>query len=118
MHAPSKLLYRTILACLAGTATASYAAPPSGTPYFTDPQESHVEDATSRGIQQVNMITCLMNSMRPDALVNQGAYIALVDEAKCDPRARGSSGAASSGNASPTTSYMTATVNSTRTSNA
>jgi hypothetical protein len=117
MHASSKFLHFAIIAALAGTSGAAYAAPPTGTPYFTDPQDSHVEDATSRGIQQVNMITCLMNAMRPDATVNDGAYIALVEETKCDPRARGdSSGSASSSNASQATSYMTATVNSTRAS--
>jgi hypothetical protein len=98
-----------------GVTSLVYAAPPSTSAYATDPQESHVEDATSRGIGQVNMITCIMGAMRADALVNDGAYNALVDMQKCDPDAR-----ASTDNANGTTqasTYATATVDSTRASN-
>src|SRR5689334_12420459 len=69
-------------------AAPSFAAPPANSAYVTDAQHSYVEDATSRGIGQVNMITCIMSAMRPDALVNDGAYIAMVDMQKCDPNAR------------------------------
>ncbi|TMH36003.1 MAG: hypothetical protein E6H58_02835 [Betaproteobacteria bacterium] len=94
------------------------AAPGADSAYRTDLQNSHVEDATSQGINQVNMITCIMSAMRPDALVNTGNYIALVDKNKCDPNARSSSSNSGSDNAgSNTASYMTAVVNSTRTSN-
>jgi hypothetical protein len=118
MHASKKLLSAAIVVALAGSAGAALAAPPAGSPYFADPQQSRVEDATSRGIQQVNMITCLMHAMRPDALVNDGAYIALVDEAKCSPQGGGSSaGSGASSDASQAASYMTAVVNSTRASN-
>lgn len=93
-------------------AGAAFADPPSTSAYATDRQESYVEDATSRGIGQVNMITCIMSAMRPDALVNEGAYNALIDMQKCDPNARGSSD-----NATGASAYATSTVNSTRTSN-
>jgi hypothetical protein len=113
------LLNTAIVVALAGSAGAALAAPPAGSPYYTDPQQSHVEDATSKGIQQVNMITCLMQAMRPDALVNDGAYVALVDESKCSPQGAGNSGgSASSSDASQASSYMTAVVDSTRASNA
>ncbi|HUQ09372.1 MAG TPA: hypothetical protein VM146_03580 [Steroidobacteraceae bacterium] len=107
----------TALGALATFAIAvpAFAVPPANSPYATDAQNSYVEDATSRGIGQVNMITCIMSAMRPDALVNDGAYIALVDMQKCDPNAR-----ASTDNASGTTgatAFATATVNSTRTTN-
>jgi hypothetical protein len=96
----------------------SYAAPAADSAYVTDPQYSHVEDETSKGIGQVNMITCIMSSMRPEALVNQGNYIALVDQAVCDPSSRSSSSNAGSTNAgSQSANYMTATVNSSRASN-
>jgi hypothetical protein len=100
-------------------ASTALAAPPSMSPYYTDLQNSHVEDATSKGIGQVNMITCIMAAMKPDALVNQGNYVALVDEAKCDPDGRSSSGnsGATSDGAQGAASYMTAIVNSSRTSN-
>ena len=91
------------------------AAPPANSPYSTDPQNSHVEDATSRGINQVNMITCIMGAMRADALVNDGAYNALVDMQKCDPEARSSTDNASG--ATQSNQFATATIDSTRTSN-
>jgi hypothetical protein len=72
----------------------SAAAPPAGSAYNTDLQNSHVEDATSKGIGQVNMITCILGALKPDALVNQGNYIALVDEEKCN--AKGGSGSSGS----------------------
>jgi len=91
------------------------AAPPANSPYSTDPQNSHVEDATSRGINQVNMITCIMGAMRADALVNDGAYNALVDMQKCDPEARSSTDNASG--ATQSNQFATATIDSTRASN-
>ena len=94
------------------------AAPGADSAYRTDLQSSHVEDATSRGISQVNMITCFMTAMRPDALVNQGNYIAQVDKNKCDPNARSDSGNSGANNAgSSAASYMSAIVNSTRSTN-
>lgn len=94
------------------------AAPPSASAYYTDPQHSHVEDATSHGIGQVNMIACFMSAMKPDALVNEADYIALVDETKCDPNARSSTSNAGAGSdGAQAASYMTATVNSSRASN-
>src|SRR5262245_25835704 len=111
---PQTLARATLGLALAHGASA-YADPPSTSPYATDPQNSYVEDATSRGIGQVNMITCIMAAMRPDALVNEGPYTALIDQQKCDPQSRGSAGNAN-GNAQAVT-YTTATVDSTRTSN-
>ena len=79
-----RTIFRATLALTAVASGAALADPPATSPYVTDAQSSHVEDATSRGINQVNMITCVMSSMRPDALVNQGPYIALIDQNKCD----------------------------------
>ena len=94
------------------------AAPPAASAYFTDAQTSHVQDATSDSIGQVNMITCVFHSMRPDALVNQGAYVALIDKNKCDAAKASSAGNSSdSSGASQAPEYMTAVVNSTRASN-
>ena len=106
---------RATLALALLKCSAVYADPPAGSAYAIDPQHSYVEDATSRGIGQVNMITCIMAALRGDALVNDGPYNALVDKTKCDPEARSStSNADSTGQSS---SFVTATVNSTRTSN-
>ncbi|MFL6605512.1 MAG: hypothetical protein ACJ8R9_29830 [Steroidobacteraceae bacterium] len=106
------------LVLLAAGSPLAIAAPPAASAYFTDAQTSHVQDATSQSIGQVNMITCVFHSMRPDALVNQGAYVALIDKNKCD--AAKESSAANSGDssgASQAPQYMTAVVNSTRASN-
>ena len=94
--------------------SAAYGAPPSSSAYVVDVQNSHVEDATSEGIGQVNMITCIMAAMRPEALVNKGSYNALIDEAKCEPN--GSSESAAAGVQS--SNFMTAVVEATRASNA
>jgi hypothetical protein len=109
-----------VLSALSLTIAASgaWAAPPANSPYFTDVQTSQVQDATSQSIGQVNMITCVMSSMRPDALVNQGPYIALIDQNKCNAAKQTStsnSGSSSGGTQAP--NYMTAVVNSTRASN-
>jgi hypothetical protein len=115
VHLRPTTLVLALSAALPGLAAA---APGAGSPYRTDAQHTHVEDATSRGVSQVNMITCFMSAMRPDALVNQGNYVALVDQKKCDPETRSSSdnsGSTSGGSNAP--SYMTATVNAARTTN-
>lgn len=103
---------------LAAASTGSMASPPANSPYFTDNQSSQVQDATTQSIGQVNMIACVMSSMRPDALVNQGPYVALVDQNKCDAAKQTST--ANSGSAAGATQapdYMNAVVNSTRSSN-
>jgi hypothetical protein len=102
---------------LAGGATSALAAPPSSSAYASDTQHSYVQDATSDGIGGVNMITCFMNSMRPEALVNQPAYKALVDKNKCDPRARSGTSDGGASGSSSAADYMSAIVKSTRASN-
>src|SRR5216110_3317036 len=115
-----KRTYLPALAALApvlwtAQAPQAFADPPSSSAYATDAQNSHVEDATSRGIGQVNMITCIMGALRPDGLVNEGPYNALIGMQKCDAE-KGSSSDDGSG-ATQATTYVTATVDSTRTSN-
>jgi len=106
------------LAIAAALPMLAAAAPGTSSPYRTDPQHTFVEDATSRGINQVNMITCFMGSMKPAALVNQGNYLALVDKKKCDSQERSSSGnSGSDSSASNAPEYMNAIVNSSRASN-
>jgi hypothetical protein len=104
---------RALLAFALAQSSAALADPPSTSAYAIDAQNSHVEDATSRGIGQVNMITCIMGALRADATVNDGAYNALVGMQKCDPNSHGSGAA----DGSQSSGFVTATVNSTRTSN-
>lgn len=102
--------HATLLSLCVCSALAS-AAPPSNSPYYTDAQTSNVQDATSKSIGQVNMITCIMHAMRPEALVNQPSYNALVDEGKCDQEKRSTTSTVQA------PSYMTSTVTVTRASN-
>jgi hypothetical protein len=103
-----------LFSLLALGSEAALAAPPSTAPYTTDSQFTYVEDATSQSIGQVNMIVCFMSSMRPDALVNQGDYIALVDQNQCDKNHRSSSSNSAPATVGVVRLYMTATVNSSR----
>src|SRR5579871_6627785 len=103
------------LAAALTLSTLAAAAPPAGSPYATDAQNSHVFDETSHAIQQVNTVTCYMSSMRPDLMVNKGNYIALVNQTHCDPNSSASGSAASSGGSSAP-SYQPVIVNSTRAS--
>ncbi|MEO8016272.1 MAG: hypothetical protein ABI769_00525 [Pseudomonadota bacterium] len=111
----TRSLSRASLALVLLHSSFALADPPANSSYITDAQNSHVEDATSRGIGQVNMIACIMGALRPEALVNDGAYNALVGMQKCDSQ-KGSSSDDGSG-ASQATTFATATVNSTRASN-
>ncbi len=107
----SKFLRLNIPVLIGCLPLAAVAAPPATSAYVTDPQSSHVQDETSKEIGQVNVITCYISSMRPDALVNQGPYNALVDKNFCE--AQGGGGSSSN----PSTDYQAAVVDSTRATN-
>jgi hypothetical protein len=93
---------------------------PSTAPYNVDPQNVHVQDATSEGVSQLNMVLCIMSALDAPDLVNAGPYIALVDKNKCDTSSRDSSSNSSStsAGASAAPNYMTAVVDVTRADNA
>lgn len=107
--------HRLALALAAAFPLVAAAAPASDSAYVSDAQNTYVHDASTRGIGVVNMITCLMSALKADALVNQGQYLALVDEAKCSTD-RDSASQSSSTTEAP--SYIQAIVNATRASNA
>jgi hypothetical protein len=115
MSRPSILLL-TVVLVLAGGSIAR-AGIPASAPYFSDAQSSYVQDATSETIGSVNMITCIMSSMSPDALVNQGPYIALIDQNVCDGAKTSASTSGTSASAAQAPNYMTTVVESTRASN-
>ena len=95
--------------------TLAWAAPTSG-PYVTDPTSEYVQDATSESIGNVNMILCIVDAMNisGSGMLNNGAYIALIDINKCQSHGGSSSSSSSSSGASVSTNYMTALVNATR----
>ena len=85
---------------------------PANSPYITDPQNIYVQDDTSQGIANLNMVLCIIGSTSPGDMVNAGPYIALVDLNKCNNKGGGSSSSAGA------TNYATGVVNVTRASNA
>jgi hypothetical protein len=96
-----------------------FATPTAGSPYFTDGQNAYVQDATSEGVAQLNMVLCIMNAMSPADMVNAGPYVALVDKNKCDTsnRASASNSSSTSSGADAAPEYMNAVVNVTRADN-
>lgn len=103
------LLIYTVMGAASGLAAA---APPSTSPYFTDPQNLYVQDETTRGIGSLNMVLCVIGSMDPGDMVNAGPYIALVDMKRCQS-AKGGSSSASAG----ATNFANAVVDVARASN-
>lgn len=54
------------------------AAPTSGA-YTTDPQNEYTADQATREVVQPSQILCYLSNTRPDAMVNKGQYVALID---------------------------------------
>lgn len=103
---------------LAAVPLTALAAPPAGSPYATDPQSAYVQDATSDGIANLNMVLCIMHALDPADMVNKGSYVALVDKNKCDTKSQSSASNSTSGATGATAApdYMTAVVNISRAS--
>ena len=99
----------------ASMSTMALAAPTSGA-YATDKQNSWVQDRVGDRIGTVNMIMCIIGSMRGDAMVNQGAYVALIDQGKCQGRGDSGKSTSTSAGASNATNYMSAVILSTQAS--
>ena len=104
---------RAALAAAALAGTAAQAQIPSTAPYMTDPQNVYVQDDTSQGIGNLNLVLCVIGSLDPGDMVNAGAYIALVDMNKCNSKGGGGGNSSATG----ATNYATAVVNVTRASN-
>jgi hypothetical protein len=62
MSTPKRTSLSLTFAIAAAWPMLGAAQPAADSAYRTDAQSTHVEDATSRGIQQVNMITCFLSS--------------------------------------------------------
>ncbi len=107
----SKLLLILALSVASCTAGAVQAQIPADSAYYTDVQNEYVQDDTSEGIGNLNMVLCVIGSMSAGDMVNAGPYIALVDMNKCDTNRGGGS------SASGATNYATAVLDVTRASN-
>jgi len=89
---------------------------PATSQYNTDRVNSYVYDESMESLDTVNMILCLMEQTRATDMVNQGAYIALVNEDKCEQGQNGNSGQQSTGQSSggQATEFNNWTILSTR----
>jgi hypothetical protein len=105
------------LSMLAACASQIALAAPTSGAYITDSQNTWVQDRVGDRIGTVNMIMCVIGSMRADAMVNQGAYIALIDMGKCEGRGDSSKSTSSSAGASNASSFTSAVVTSTQATN-
>jgi hypothetical protein len=105
-----KLLMIGSLAVASAFGGAAQALPPANSAYNIDVQNEYVQDDTSEGIGNLNMVLCVIGSMSPGDMVNAGPYVALVDMNKCDTNHGGSS-------TNGATNYATAVVDVTRASN-
>ncbi|MGD8567488.1 MAG: hypothetical protein PVJ39_05350 [Gammaproteobacteria bacterium] len=93
--------------------TSGYAATSD---YALDETRSHVYDPSMEPLDSVNMILCLMEQTRASDMVNQGAYIALVDEDKCEQGQNQSNGSQAGQTSSNVKQYNKWTVQSSRAS--
>src|SRR5258706_4245722 len=50
-------------------ATGVWAAPPASSPYVTDGANEYVQDSTSDGISNLNMVLCIMHAMNPSDML-------------------------------------------------
>lgn len=87
------------------------------THYSTDPVNTYVYDASMESLDTVNMILCLMGQTRASDMVNAGAYIALVNENKCE-QGQGQSGSTGQSSSGQMTEYNSWVIESSRTDNA
>ncbi|MBI5136747.1 MAG: hypothetical protein HZA24_05335 [Nitrospirae bacterium] len=89
------------------------------TAYTTDPVDTWVHDPSMQPLDLVNEILCMMAQTRAADMVNQGAYIALIDSAACQQgssKQDGSAGQSSGGGKS--TQYEKWVIDSARASDA
>ncbi len=108
----SKLLMTVMIAL--SSVLAIQAAPTTGD-YVNDPQSEYVQDRSLDRIATVNMIMCFVSKFRADAFVNQGEYLALIDQGKCESDK--SSGETTSAGADSAVTFAKVFASTTRASN-
>lgn len=101
-----------ILAAILGVPVVAFAAaPPATSAYSTDISNIYVEDQTSQVLASLNNVMCHVEAVRGDAMVNKGAYAALIDRNICEPNNNGGK------QQNTGASYSKAILNSTRVDN-
>ncbi len=111
--------YGAIAGALASNTTLG--AFPADADYNTDPSNTWVYDPSIQSLSIVNEILCMMDQTKATEMVNQGAYVALVNEEKCmegqNQSQASSGGAQSTSGSAQTTSYKRWVIESERSSN-
>ena len=104
------MMIRTLITFvgLAFVALSAGGAPTSGK-YIDDPQRFFVEgQPLTDSIEAANAIICYMSAMRPDALVNEGPYVAKFYEDRCETSGSNESSEQASATATSAESSTTA----------
>jgi hypothetical protein len=91
------------------------AAPTSGA-YITDPQSEYTADQATQEMSTPTSVLCFISNTRPDAMVNAGTYVALIDTDKCDSDSMSSSSNSTSTSSTGATSYTPMSLTVTRAS--
>ncbi len=91
------------------------AAPTSGA-YTTDPQNEYTADQATREVVQPSQILCYLSNTRPDAMVNKGQYVALIDTKKCDNEGMSDAGKSTATGSTGATSYTPMSITASRAS--
>jgi hypothetical protein len=99
------------------TAAAALAASPTSGEFVTDPQSQNVQDASTEALTTAGEILCYMASTRPDLMVNQGTYTALVDRSKCSTSALSDASNSTQTTTAGAVSYQTFSMTGTRADN-
>lgn len=113
MKSSSKLKLNSLALALAFAYPAiGFAAAPTTGAYVTDVSDQWVEDQAAQVLKQANSVLCYVGAMNAeDALVlNNGAYVALINEKLCNGSGGGSGKGSNQG-----ASYQKAIVQSTQT---
>lgn len=99
-----------LLALISCYPAISLAAAPTSGAYVTDAVSTYMSDETTQALSGVNSVMCFLSAVLPgnpigSGVINQGPYVAMVDQNKCSPSTSGSK----SSNSGP--KYQSAIVN-------
>ena len=101
----------------AGILKAISRAPGATSDYYLDKTQVWVNERSVESLDNVNNILCMVGQTKYDAMLNQGAYIALVDQNLCSSKSNASTAGQDSQNQSSSASmpdYMKFVLNSSR----
>lgn len=108
----------SVMGLKAGYRAALMALNDPDTDYTKDPTRTFVWDRSIESLSTVNMILCVMEQTRASDMVNKGAYIALVNNDKCETgKNQSSSGESGQSSSGQSKEFQKWTINSTRTDN-